>query len=67
MMIDWQDFEAGMAAARQVPDVARQATSREARSAGGPDFLGKGSGNASRAWHQGFDHAVHLARRNGEE
>ena len=62
--MNWQDFEAGMAAARQVPDVARQATCREAADAGGPDFCATGHGDRSEAWHQGYDHAVVLARRS---
>ncbi|MEB3419924.1 hypothetical protein ACFSDD_11130 [Salipiger marinus] len=63
-MTDWKDFEAGMAAARRVPDVALQATSQEALAAGGPDFGGADAGDRSESWHKGFDHAVMLARRS---
>ena len=63
-MIDWQDFEAGMDAARQAPDVARQATSKEALDAGGPDFDRPEQGDRSPSWHRGFDHAVLLARQS---
>lgn len=65
--VDWADFEAGMTAARELPDVALQATSSEARAAGGPDFLGTDSGDRSLSWHQGFDHAVRLARGTGRK
>lgn len=59
----WAEFDAGMQAARSVPDVALQATTDEAREAGGADFLK----DQSPDWHRGFDHAVLLARRHDEE
>ena len=62
-MVDWQDFDAGMAAARTVPDVALQATTCDAKRVAGLDFLKGDAGDRSSSWHQGFDHAVLLARR----
>jgi hypothetical protein len=63
-MVDWHEFEAGMAAARTVPDVALQATTTEAKQAAGLDFMARGACDRVVSWHQGFDHAVLLARKS---
>lgn len=60
--IDLVEFAAGMAAARQVPDVAMQATVAETMAAGGPDFTDAGSRSLS--WHAGYDEAIRRARKS---
>lgn len=62
-MCNWAMVEAGMKAARSVPDVAVQATSEEAANSGGPDFLAESCLTPKQFdWHLGYDHAILLAR-----
>lgn len=61
--LDDPDFKRGAMAAYNKKGLADQLTTDEILAAGGPDFKNGEDSDEPRAWHEGWDWAIKMARQ----